>query len=164
MEYSNGSENNERKNNNGRKNNYNNNGRNNRNTDYRANSRNNDYNEKYVIEYDARRTTRKPDFAVKDKYGKLIVINGDFETGFLTDVPDWKSKIELVRRSEEIKESNDIDEVAELMRAVYSIVIGLLNQNIYGDEYTIRDIKRGFPSHDDLWGIIEVVTDKLHAE
>ena len=164
MEYNNNGRNDNYKKNNGR-NNYNNRNNNyNRNNNNNYNRNNNNYqrnNNQYAIEYDARRNERKPDFAVADRFGKEYVINGDFAFGLVADVPHLNDKINLIMRWDEIKNSENLDEVGELLRAIREISLGFLNQNIEGKVYDLTDIKRGFPSIDDLYSLFETIAAHL---
>lgn len=110
--------------------------------DYREFERRDRTTDDDMIELNVRRFKKK-DIKIVDMTGRVYIIDGNFAHEYILQTAAFKEEAEELGKR--MKEDN-VD--LETAKAMYDLnkecCLILLNHNINGDEYTMKDVNRGF--------------------
>lgn len=118
---------------------------------YRNDSRDNFRPQERTFAFDAMQY-KKPDIDIRDMNGKIYTINGNFSTEFAAKIMHTFESLEKVK-----DQTNWIKDYPEIYNALKEWALELINRNIDGVEYTMKDVELGFGDIIVLQKLIEFI-------
>lgn len=103
--------------------------------------------------FDARQF-KKPDIEIIDLNGKAYTINGNFSTPFSIEMMKYIDKVESMRDG-----ANDLENLPEMLSIMKEWCLSLINMNVDGTEYTMKDVERGFNDVYVLYNLMNYISE-----